>query len=300
MLLESRTDLAIQKQILIGMQNAGKSTFIAALFHVVESGQVKEALQLVELGENREYLIDLRDRWLDCLELDRTKLGEEKFVTLRLIDPLSRQTTELIVPDVSGETFRDQWEKRKTTKVFDEVAREASGALLFVHPDMIRNPVRINENKQIASVLTPSESDEAAIPSPAAQTPVEWSPKFSPTQVKLIELLQILMREPHVYPLSKIAIIISAWDLVSDEYKEPSRWLAAELPMFHQFLRSNFDRVSHKVFGISAQGGPLNQEALLRTQHQAERIDVVTDIPEEYSHHDITAPIKWLMTNEGS
>jgi hypothetical protein len=222
-------------------------------------------------------------------------------IALTLVDPSSEQITELILPDVSGETFRDQWEQRKSTKVFDDVARQARGVLLFIHPDMIRNPVRINKNKEVAAVLEPNETQQAgSLLEPESLPIVEWSAKFSPTQVKLVELLQVLMREPYSYPVAKVAVIISAWDLVRDEYDQPSLWLANELSMLSQFLRSNSDRVAYKVFGISAQGGPLSEEALLKTAHQAERIDVATDVEDEYHKHDITAPIKWLMINEGS
>lgn len=294
-----------RRQLMMGMPKTGKSTFIGALYHVVESEQVEGSLQLVDLGESRDYLVYLRDRWLGCVEIGRTQLGEEQIVELKLSDPNTGSVTELVLPDVSGETFRDQWEHRKSTEVFDELARQADGILFFVHPNTIKNPVRINQNKQIAALLEDDAAAEEKSPSPEAENAlqVEWQPAFSPTQVKLIELIHLLLREPHRYPVSRIAVIVSAWDLIGNDYDTPTAWLTRRLPMLNQFLKANSDRVAYKVFGISAQGGELsknskdNQE-LLRKSRQAERVVVVTDTNSEYDRHDITAPIKWLMKDE--
>jgi hypothetical protein len=291
-----------RKQLMIGMHDTGKSTFIGALYHVVESGQVEDSLQLVNLGDNRAYLVEKRDEWLGCREIDRTKLGEEQVLTLTVRDVHTDQITELVLPDVSGETFRDQWEERRSTEVFDDLARQADAVLLFIHPDTVKEPVRINKNKEVAVIL---EEDDGNAAQPAGQSQeaqniaqVKWHPKFAPTQVQLIEVLQFLLREPQVYPLSRLAVIVSAWDLVKDDYDSPTAWLLKRLPMLYQFLKANSDRVSFKVFGVSAQGGQLGKDdaEMLGKIRQAERIEVVTDVAGEYDKHDITAPIKWLMT----
>lgn len=299
-----------RRQIMIGMSDAGKTTFLAAMYHVVESGQVAESLQLVDLGETRDYLVQIRDEWLGCRRLDRTKLGKEQVLTFKLKDERTARVTELVLPDVSGETFRDQWEQRRSTKVFDDLAREADGVLFFIHPDTVFNSTRINQNKEVAALLDDDEEPaQGKDPKPeepssseaenAAQ--VGWHPKFSPVQVKLTEVLYFLLREPHLYPLSRVAVIISAWDRVKSDYAAPSVWLAERLPMLNQFLRANSDRVAYKVFGVSAQGARYKKDdnnALLRMRRQAERILVVTDAEGEYSKHDITAPIRWLMDAE--
>jgi hypothetical protein len=288
---------------MIGMHDTGKSTFIGALYHVVESGQVEDSLQLVDLGENRGYLVETRDQWLGCRDFERTKLGEEQILTMRLRDSDTGQITELVLPDVSGETFRDQWEERRSTKVFDDLARQADAVLLFIHPNTVKEPVRINKNKEVAAVL---EEDGEQTPPPESQSTdeqnlarVDWHPKFASTQVQLIEVLQFLFREPNTYPLSRVAVIASAWDLIKDDYDSPTAWLSKRLPMLYQFLQANSDRVPFKVFGVSAQGGQLGKDnsELLSKSRQAERIEVVTDIDDEYDEHDITAPIKWLMKN---
>lgn len=312
-----------RRQIMIGMQGTGKTTFVAALYHVIESGQVKEALQLIEQEDTRDYLVNLREQWLGGEEVDRTKLGKERVLILKLKEAVTGQVTELILPDVSGETFRDQWEKRSSTKIFDDLARQAEGVLFFIHPEKIVNPVRINLNKNVAVALKDKKDVKSTAKTPPSgkqnDSTVDWLPKFSPTQVKLIELLQFLLREPDIYPLSRIAVIISAWDSIREDYHKPGAWLSDEVPMLAQFLKSHSDRIPYKIFGVSALGGPLKIESLdsagkpvlkdgkpvlkdndelLRISHQAKRIEIITDIDGEYPEHDITAPVKWLMMAE--
>ena len=288
--------MSIQKQIMVGMVGAGKSSFIAALYHVVESGEVTSSLQLSELSDDRKYLVEIRNKWLGCVEFDRTKLGKEQVLTLKLKEPLSQRIIDLVLPDVSGETFRDQWEHRRTTKVFDVLAQESDGMLLFIHPDTVTDSVRINKMKEVASVLDDEDDVEEEAATPISQK-VDWHPSFAPTQVKLVEILQFLMREPHLYPIKRIAVIVSAWDIIKYEYDTPSAWISKRLPLLDQFLKTRRDAVNYKCFGISAQGGRLGEDnsVLLSKVCQSERIEVVTDEEGEFDIHDITAPIKWLM-----
>jgi len=285
--------------ILIGLQDSGKSTFLAALYHVVESGQIDDSLHLGELGPDRTYLNELRERWLNCEKLDRTKLGHEQVLQFQLISS-DGTVIDVILPDVSGETFRDQWEQRKTTIVFDDLARRADGVLFFIHPDTVRKPVRINFVRAVAAVL-----DDLDVPATSTSSgeglEIKWSPKLSPTAVQLTEVLQFLVREPEMYPVKRVAVIVSAWDLLQSDFQKPSEWLAKDLPLLSQFLKANSDSLPYKVFGISAQGGPLEQAGDLRSRiNQSDRVLVASDEVGEYGIHDITAPIKWLMQIENA
>lgn len=285
--------LSAHKQLMIGMPRTGKSTFIGALFHVVESGQIQHSLQLIEMERSRRYMVESRERWIGGTEFERSKLGEDQVVTMKLRDPTSGNETELILPDVSGETFREQWEQRKSSKLFDDFARQADGVLFFIHPDTVKSPVRIKTAKKVAAQLGRSKK---RVNEQQPRTAVEWKHEFAPTQTKLVELLQFLIRDPDVYPLSRVAIIISAWDLLEDEYASPTQWIEKRIPLFSQFINSNRDVFSWKVYGLSALGGDLeeNKNALLKMKRHAERINIVGD---GCAPHDITAPIKWLMNS---
>jgi hypothetical protein len=243
------------------------------------------------MERSRSYVVESRERWISGTEFERSKLGEDQVVTLKLKDPISGDETELILPDVSGETFREQWEKRKSSKLFDEFARQAHGILFFIHPDTIKSPVRIKVSKKVTAQIGRSKK---LTPAPKEQAPVEWKHEFAPTQTKLVELLQFLTRDPHTYPISRIAVIVSAWDLLEDTYPSPTTWLDKRVPLFSQFLKANQDRFPWTIYGLSALGSNLDEdkEKLLKEKRQARRIKIVGD---DCASHDITAPIKWLM-----
>ena len=60
------------KQFMIGLPGAGKTTFLAALWHVIESSEIEGQLVLAKLvdGDNT-YLNNIRDSWADAKALER-------------------------------------------------------------------------------------------------------------------------------------------------------------------------------------------------------------------------------------
>lgn len=114
-----------------------------------------------------------------------------------------------------------------------------------------------------------------------------------PTAVKLVELLQFLKERPFKARPLRVALVVSAWDLLADSQLTPVSWVDRHLPLLAQFLRSNEDGDPFRVYGISAQGGELSQAAeLLKKRKPSERVQVVC---EGYDGHDITTPIFWLL-----
>jgi hypothetical protein len=85
--------------------------------------------------------------------------------------------------------------------------------LLFVHPDKIVEPVSIEEVAQIEAQIGGVGDHSGPEPQvgPTAK-PTPWSHDFVPTGVQLVELLQFVLSPQDVYPLARIAIIVSAWD----------------------------------------------------------------------------------------
>lgn len=285
-------------QLIIGLPETGKTTFLAALWHVVTSEEVDESLRLERLHGDSKYLNDIRDKWASSLPIGRTiQESEELKISMLLKTPDGSATTEITFPDMSGEAFRHLWEERSWEKRYDDVARGASGALLFIHPSTVTPPGRIaeiivpedataDEEEQMPNEETETEGSEADVPQP-------WHAKDSPTQVKIVELIQFLTYDQSSYNLKRLAVIISAWDVV-DKDNSPPQWLAERLPLLHQFLESNKDQLEYRLYGLSAQGGDIESEAerLRRPIKQSERIDIVG---EECPKHDITAPVKWVM-----
>jgi hypothetical protein len=141
-----------------------------------------------------------------------------------------------------------------------------------------------------------TESPDAAY----APESSDWDPRDAPTQVKLVDLLQFLdARLSSPRPLG-LAVIVSAWDLVEDTSVleiSPKCWMAKRMPLLNQFLHANTDIFNIQVYGVSAQGGTLDEEEsaeeLAKVMPPSHRIRVRKD--EEDLDHDITEPVKWLM-----
>ena len=61
-----------KKIVLCGLPSSGKSTFLAALGHLLTTDELPTALSLKELPGSREYLIYLARKWVKFEEIERT------------------------------------------------------------------------------------------------------------------------------------------------------------------------------------------------------------------------------------
>ena len=288
----------MSKQLLIGLPSTGKTTFLAALWHVISSEEVDGSLHCEEYSDDIEYLERIRESWAECQQVSHTRTGSVKYAYFDLRDPATDRRTQLALPDVAGEIFEQQWGNRQWSNKFAEAADGASGILLFIHPEELGEPTLITE------VHAPdfTGADGGTAPSGAAYRPQssDWDPRDAPTQVKLVDLLQFL--DAHLScsrPLG-LAIIVSAWDLVEDTPSpdiSPKGWIEDRMPLLNQFIQSNPDIINTEVYGLSAQGGRLDEpdsvESLARIMPPSERIRVRQG--QKYLDHDITEPVKWLM-----
>ena len=232
-----------RKQLVIGLPAAGKTTFLAALWHVLESGHVPGALRLSEVHGDQGYLNRIRDAWGSCQPIERTRRGQDTVVRMRLVEADGRGATELVVTDPSGESFSDQWEIGRATTDYLEHASGALGVLLFINPATVDNALVID-----------GVVEDGGSPS-GGGTPQPWQPQFAGTQVQLVEMLQTLRRPPFAVERCPVAVLVSAWDRVVDRHVPPNHWLAQTVPLLHQLLWTNELTFPSRVYGVSAQGG---------------------------------------------
>lgn len=291
-------------QFVIGLPGAGKTTFLAALWHVVVSGDVEGALELSHLSSDKEYLNRIRDDWADVRELERTKLDHEHTVSMILRRSQSEASTEVFFPDLSGESFELQWTHRTMTKEFAAILREATGGLLLIHPTA-REERLIAQANPLVDIIDASrglEDEEGSNDVAAREGDNEnqnsvrkWEPRLAPTQVQLVDLLQFVDQFATRRPL-RLAVIVSAWDLVQEA--SPNSWIGKRLPLLYQYLTANQDAFTCQYFGISGQGGDLEKDAarLRALSEPSQRIEVVTDGNEPTC--DITLPVRWTMNWE--
>lgn len=283
------------KQLLIGLPEAGKSTFLAALWHVTEGGRVESAMKVAAVEGDQQYLNEIRDAWSSCRPLERNRRGQDKLVSMKLVAKSDGSVVDLTLPDPAGESFSDQWELGRCLPDYVTLGREASGLLLFV------NPGRIEAGLSIRDVVRAAEAARggAASAEPAVE-PRPWSPQSAGTQVQLVELIQTLRRPPMGRSYLPVAIIVSAWDQLlgpegsPSEQLTPEEWLAQALPLLAQYLEMNTEVFPSRIYGVSAQGGDLARDRarLLDEPSPWKRVMIVGP---DCDAHDLTAPLRWLL-----
>src|SRR6185369_7165301 len=102
----------------IGLPKSGKTTFIAALWHVVDSKELEDSLQIKSLPEDRTYLHDIRSKWIACKDLERTTLDGAKDISLDITDVATGKEFIFHFPDLSGEMFELNFESRKLDNAY--------------------------------------------------------------------------------------------------------------------------------------------------------------------------------------
>ncbi len=286
----------------IGLPEVGKTTFLAALWHVAESGEVPASLSLERISENAKHLNSIRSDWLRLEKVGRTIPGQEQPTTLWLRDDRGG-VGEVLFPDLSGESFEGAWAERHWTKEYDQLVSAADGLLVFVHPETLKEPFTIAEMQRMAEAAIPEEEQGLAslqveVEEPSTEASVEeWSPLKAPTQVQLVDLLQFTEKTQRAKRPVRVAVIVSAWDLVRENYPGeagPRQWLIDRMSYLDQYLRSNFELFTVRVYGVSAQGGDLkkDRDALQNHAHTSERI--LIDGP-DCGAHDISEPVRWCL-----
>jgi GTPase SAR1 family protein len=285
----------VNRQILVvGLPSAGKTTFLAALWHVLHSEEIPEALRLSSLSGDAEYLNAIKDEWIQYAPVTRTSQQAERTIQMNLLDPASKVECELTIPDLSGETYRHQWTDRIWTDAFEKLARGASSLLVFVHPNQLVEPIEIAEAQKY---LPPDDGGDTKSEADTQTLVVEpvWEPERAASVVQLVDVLQMLSET--LSRQFRVAVVVSAWDLLKDtKYKTPEQYVEEKVSFLQQFLETNPELFDFKIYGISAIGCSLDdadaKKDLQKKENASERIEVVTA---SGSTHDITAPLKWLL-----
>lgn len=278
--------------VLMGLPATGKTSFLAALWYLVQHSQVVSSVRLEKLEGDSKYLTQISKAWAAYEPVPHTRIDSETVVSMLLKDARTNQKLKLSFPDLSGESFTLQWTMRQFTQGYDAFLRSASGGILFVSPLQYLKPIRIDQvNPLIEEILGGQQKQEPLQDRAAPLKP--WSSERAPTQVQLVELLQFILGREYFAPPFRLAIIISAWDRPSQLNMSPVEWLAKEFPLFHQFLSSNQKTFDTAIYGVSAQGGDYSQRDALLDKTPSDRIEVVgVGIS---NSHDLTEPLQWLM-----
>ena len=284
--------------LVMGLQGSGKTTFAAALWHLVDMGEVDTVLVKGTHTGDFRYLEEIARDWAEGWQVQRTKTHRVEPIGINLRRRNSMDDIALEFADLSGERYEHAFARRLASAAFLDLVQQMDGLLLFVSAERIVDGVAIADAAAQAPELAGPESDGDDEPE------AEWVPDKTPRQVQLVDLLQIVSAPPHGKRPSRIAVIVSAWDL-SPTQSDPDAWLVERMPLLDQLLRSHEDEIPYRVYGVSAQGGRLpkkeepnvesDRTELLGHTRPSTRIQVVGH---GAGPHDLTHPIRWLSRLE--
>ncbi|QSR23860.1 ABC transporter ATP-binding protein [Hyphomonas sp. KY3] len=289
-----------------GLPGSGKTTYLAALWHQIESGEIDTQFKRGAYRSEYGYINSLRNVWLEGREQVRTAQGSPNNVKLDLIGR-EGENIALNFPDHSGEVFSSIWADRECDQTLLDTLQTCSGLIAFVNVNNFRKPIKLARLIEQARSLEELQGNSEALPESGqnvAHNQEVWSPSNSPHQVMITDILQCISSAPISAPIQKVAIFLSAWDLVSDQGVSPEQFLTQNMPLLSEYLGGGESGWDYQVYGLSAQGGkyrshdsedPLSPqlEELMKLPKPSERVRLILG---KDDMKDLSSPLEWLLS----
>ena len=271
----------VKRCLVVGLPNAGKSTFIGAFWAIEKDGGTGHTLTFDKYPNDIKYLNALKDNWLEQKAVDRTvQLSQDLVFDLVRFSDGGKLSVNL--PDFKGEVFNHLLLGNTPDKL-DEWIKNADSILMFLE----------NCEEEIYSEEFGNDTVEGETPSTAFGIG-EIEP-----WIKVVQILKYLKKEKGDIPLS---ICVSAWDKSVNNLSEGDTvdsWLKNEHLFFYTFVKHNFSDV--RFYGISAQGLDYDDRGVEFTDkkvreltEQKKRAYISSGTDKDY---DITKPLAWLLEN---
>jgi hypothetical protein len=270
--------------LLVGESNVGKTHYGAQFLKrlMVESC----ALKRNGAATNLEAFTTALSCLADGKATDHTPASNYVESVWPIKDDAGR-TAELVWPDYGGEQVRNLVKQRRIPAAWRERVLAATDWVVLLRLHSLRA-----EDDLLSRPLH-------AFADPETKEVTEYEPS---DQARTIELLQMLLYLAQLNLDRKLCkprltVLLSCWDELETS-ELPEKLLAATLPMFWSFVRSNWE--SPTVMGLSAL-----EKALSKTESNEE---YAIRGPEEFGYvilpdgkkdKDITLPIQRLMAAPG-
>ena len=275
-------DMDKKKVFMIGMPSSGKTTYLASLCRLLLYGGQETGwkLDVKDVPEGFERVQILIKNINSYKAVKRTYGLELNNVALSLYNQ-NQEWMQFVVPDSSGEIFRDLvYDRRIASNIMDHIV-ESDMLLFFINVNTMiwEERIKLGEksaikqlNEEQGDKVTQSAEDiveeyardreNEQIKSKEQVKNKEKEQKKYNNQSALVELLQIII---YLVPHSlNIRFVISAWDLVEKEFKQdkvtPKEYIKIKLPLLYQYLEFNPKLIDYEIWGVSAQGGDFDDE----------------------------------------
>lgn len=247
------------------------------------------ALYAAEQPEDLKFVLEVTDHLFEggfAPRSEHTDLRRDFEVVVASTQ--NGQTTRVIVPDKSGELWRNAVIDGEIDPDWMNELRQADGALLFVRVDSDQDvrPLDWVTSRTMLERLG-GEEDQSL-----------------PTQVMLCELIRFLElsladREDGGAP--RLSLVVSAWDRVDAHQFErgPVAFLEREYPLVAGRL-ADLVRLDVRIFGLSIVGGDLKHDPEYRQAFLEAGLDergwvALRDGDKWQKVPDVTLPIAWAV-----
>lgn len=231
------------KILVIGKPGTSKTTFLAQLFNVIQTG--RSQFRLPDGMPTNIRSINEARRQLDNGEsVQSTHAEENNVLQLKLSD--GKVVLELEFPDYGGEQVRDIIRDRSLKGPWVSMCKNSDTWLLFI---------RLHDHAESLDVLSKSIDEvEPASFKIASDSDIHQVNEA----VEFVELLQSLLyvRGKGIQKsisTPKLRVVITLWDEINTT-NLPCEVLLQKLPLLSHYAHSNWAENSVEVWGLSAQG----------------------------------------------
>lgn len=228
----------------VGGPGSGKSNYLFRAWIAIEhqTGLLRKS----GLPPDLDYLHDGASRLLSGEFAPHTSIDAPSTVDIPITFSGSGTSSQLTVPDVSGEVWDAAYQQREWPIAWDAYIARRCGFTLFIRAG-----------------------------SPHNAKPLDWitcerlynthgavrGESRIPTQVMLVDWLQTLRaltsQESSTNHIPALSVVVTAWDTVDSDVG-PADYLNREFPLFGQFLTAGLHGFDARIFGISIAGGDLD------------------------------------------
>lgn len=240
--------------LIAGLPDSGKSTFLGALWYIVQnaSGKIDLALRASNdnMPENTSLLDNLSRRWHNVEDMDRTSNDAPENICFLMCAKGNEDEISLEVPDFRGESIRHIISENQPSE-FDVWCSKAENLLFFISDEragIYADDFEDDEDVTDASENIVTEDQDSELP------PIlELDTKMITPATQNMLILRYLHEH---YKFKKMVICLTAWDRKikanGGEAIDPENYLKDKSPALYNFISYHFENA--KYFGLSGQG----------------------------------------------
>lgn len=274
--------------IIIGGPDSGKTNYIGRLWRALD--EQSGVLHAVEQPEDINFVMEVTDHLFRGDFAPRSEHSDaRRDFKVVVADQVDGPQSTVIVPDVSGELWRNAVIDNEISKDWIAELRSSDAAILFIRvgSDQDVRPLDWVTSRNMLQKLGGTDAQEL------------------PTQVMLCELIHFLedtLIERKDGGLPRLSVVVSAWDLVDEEKFDlgPIAYLEREYPLVAGRISDLGNRLDVQVFGLSVVGGDLRDDLEYRDSFLQVGLDgqgwvAAFNGVTWQKEPDVTLPIAWAV-----